>query len=129
MTDQGINLDGVLASIDTLWYPRNVVRVNDYDVRVAKLDGDFVWHVHDDTDEFFLVLDGSLDIGLRTGDGERTVHLERGEVFVVPRGIEHRPTTPGASVLLFEPAGTTNTGDRHGELPEHIRTTTGRSST
>lgn len=129
MTNQPINLDSVLSSIDKLWDPRNVTRVNDYDVRVAKLEGDFVWHVHDDTDEFFLVIDGSLDIGLRTDGDERTVHLDRGDVFVVPRGVEHRPTTPGASILLFEPTGTTNTGDQHDDLPEYIQTTAGRPFT
>lgn len=130
MTHQPISLDHVLASIDKPWDPRNVTKVNDYDVRVAKLDGDFVWHVHDDTDEFFLVIEGSLDIGLHDGDinggGERTVHLDRGDVFVVPRGVEHRPSTPGASILLFEPTGTPNTGDRHDDLPDHIHTTAGR---
>lgn len=127
MSTEPINLTAALTTIDQLWDPRIVVQVNDYDVRIAKLEGDFVWHVHETTDEFFLVLDGSLDIGLREDSGERTVHLERGDVFVVPRGIEHRPTTPGASILLFEPTGTANTGDRHDELPAHVRTTVGRS--
>lgn len=127
MSTEPINLTTALASIDQLWDPRIVVQVNDYDVRIAKLEGDFVWHVHEDTDEFFLVLDGSLDIGLREDSGERTAHLERGDVFVVPRGVEHRPTTPGASILLFEPTGTANTGDRHDDLPAHVQTTVGRA--
>ncbi|HEY9411609.1 MAG TPA: cupin domain-containing protein [Jiangellaceae bacterium] len=127
MTNEPISLDASLASFDDLWSPRIVTQVNDYDVRVAKLEGDFVWHVHDNTDEFFLVLDGVLDIGLREDGAERTVTLNRGDVFVVPRGIEHRPSTTGASILLFEPTGTPNTGDRHDEVPDHITTTVGRA--
>lgn len=127
MTNQPISLDAALASFDDLWSPRIVTQVNDYDVRVAKLEGDFVWHVHENTDEFFLVLDGVLDIGLREDGVERTVTLNRGDVFVVPRGTEHRPSTTGASILLFEPTGTPNTGDRHDEVPGHITTTVGRA--
>nr|WP_216853839.1 cupin domain-containing protein [Phytoactinopolyspora halotolerans] len=108
--------------------PRIVTQVNNYDVRVAKVQGDFVWHVHEDTDEFFLVLDGELTIGLRSADGEESaVHMKRGDVFVVPKGTEHRPSSPaGASILLFEPAGTVNTGDRHEDIPDYITTTVGR---
>ena len=127
MTNEPISLDAALASFDELWDPRIVTQVNDYDVRVAKLEGDFVWHVHEDTDEFFLVLDGVLDIGLREDGVERTVTLDRGDVFVVPRGTEHRPSTTGASILLFEPTGTANTGDRHEAMPDHITTTVGRA--
>lgn len=127
MTNGPISLDAALASFDDLWSPRIVTQVNDYDVRVAKLEGDFVWHVHENTDEFFLVLDGVLDIGLREDGGERTVTLNRGDVFVVPRGTEHRPSTTGASILMFEPTGTANTGDRHDEVPDHITTTVGRA--
>lgn len=127
MTNEPISLDAALASFDDLWSPRIVTQVNDYDVRVAKLEGDFVWHVHENTDEFFLVLDGVLDIGLREDGVERTVTLNRGDVFVVPRGTEHRPSTTGASILMFEPTGTANTGDRHDEVPDHITTTVGRA--
>ncbi|MEM9713892.1 MAG: cupin domain-containing protein, partial [Actinomycetota bacterium] len=89
--------------------------------------GDHVWHVHDDTDEFFLVLDGRFDITLRDADGgERTVELQEGDTFVVPRGTEHRPSSPGGSILMFEPSGTSTTGDRHeAELPDHVDSTTG----
>lgn len=128
MEHEPLNLDAVLSSFDDLWMPRIVTQVNNYDVRVAKLQGDFVWHVHEDTDEFFLVLDGELTIGLRSDDGEESaVHMKRGDVFVVPKGTEHRPSSPaGASILLFEPAGTVNTGDRHDDIPDYITTTTGR---
>ena len=128
MSNEPLDLASALAGFDELWDPRIVARVNDYDVRIAKVAGEFTWHRHDDTDEFFLVLDGELRIGLREERGEREVTLPRGSIFVVPRGVEHRPSaTPGASILMFEPTGTPNTGDRHDELPAHITTTTGRA--
>ncbi|MEI7030231.1 cupin domain-containing protein [Streptomyces pratensis] len=124
-----ISLSEALDSFDALWSPRVVTRVNDYDVRVAKVEGEHVWHVHEDTDEFFLVVEGALDIALRDGaegDGERTVTLEKGAVFVVPRGVWHRPrSTGGASLLLFEPSGTSSVGDAHDEVPAHVDATTG----
>ncbi|HEY9366930.1 cupin domain-containing protein [Streptomyces sp.] len=121
-----VDLARALASFDALWSPRIVTRVNDYDVRVAKVEGEHVWHAHDDTDEFFLVLDGTLNIALREPAGERTVVLPRGAVFTVPRGTEHRPSAPGgASILMFEPSGTLSVGDRHDELPDHVEATTG----
>jgi mannose-6-phosphate isomerase-like protein (cupin superfamily) len=123
-----VNLTDALASFSDTYSPRIVTRVNDYDVRIAHALGDHVWHVHEDTDEFFLVLDGRFDVALRDPDGgERTVELHQGDVFVVPRGTEHRPTSPGGSVLMFEPTGTSSTGDRHeGELPDHVDSTVGQ---
>ena len=119
-----IALDDALASFDALWSPRIVTRVNDYDVRVAKVEGEHVWHVHDDTDEFFLVLDGELHIALR--DPERTVVLAKGAVFTVPRGMFHKPSAPhGARILMFEPSGTLTVGDRHDEVPAHVDATAG----
>jgi len=123
----------VLASFDDLWSPRIVTRVNDYDVRVAKVAGEHVWHRHDNTDEFFLVLSGELGIALRedpgtagTATAERSVLLPTGSVFVVPRGIEHRPfSAEGASILMFEPTGTSTVGDRHDPIPDHVDATTG----
>ncbi|KJK34143.1 cupin [Lentzea aerocolonigenes] len=126
MNSEPISLDKALASFDALWSPRIVTRVNDYDVRVAKVRGEHVWHVHDDTDEFFLVLDGELHIGLREPAGERTVVLDKGSAFTVPRGTFHKPSSAsGARVLLFEPTGTLTTGDRHEEIPDHVDSTTG----
>ncbi|MGI5488760.1 cupin domain-containing protein [Microtetraspora malaysiensis] len=127
MTNMPIDLRAVLAGFDQLWSPRIVTRVNDYDVRVAKVAGEHVWHAHDDTDEFFLVIEGELSIALRdTASGERVVELPQGSVFVVPRGVEHRPFSPhGASILLFEPTGTSSVGDRHDEIPDHVDATTG----
>ncbi|SEF15397.1 cupin domain-containing protein [Jiangella alba] len=130
MSHDAINLDAALASFDDLWSPRIVTRVNDYDVRIAKVAGEFVWHAHDDTDEFFLVLDGELTIGLRPAAApETSVTLHRGDVFVVPRGLQHRPSSAGASILMFEPAGTLNTGDHEGEVPDHITRTIGTALT
>ncbi|MFF4888554.1 cupin domain-containing protein [Micromonospora chersina] len=103
-------------------------KLTDYDVRIAKVAGEHVSHAHDHTDEFFLVLDGELRIALRDGaDGaEREVVLPRGAVFVVPRGVEHLPSAPdGASILMFEPSGTSSVGERHDEVPGHVDATTG----
>ena len=124
-----VNLTAALASFDDVYSPRIVARMNDYDVRVAHALGDHVWHVHEHTDEFFLVLEGQFDVALRDADGtETTVVLRRGDTFVVPRGTEHRPSSPGGSILMFEPTGTSSTGDRHeGELPDHVDSTTGHA--
>lgn len=113
-----------------VYSPRIVGRVNDYDIRVAHVRGEHVWHawhVHDHTDEFFLVVDGRFDIALRSGDRERTVSLHAGDIFVVPKGTEHKPSSPGGSILMFEPSGTLTTGDRHdGDIPAHVESTVGR---
>nr|WP_033261251.1 cupin domain-containing protein [Amycolatopsis vancoresmycina] len=120
-----IDLNEVLASFDAAWSPRIVTRVNDYDIRLARFDGEHVWHVHETTDEFFLVLDGEIEIGLRD-PAERVVTLGRGQVFVVPKGTFHKPSSKaGASVLLVEPAGTLSVGDEHDEVPDHVDVTTG----
>lgn len=128
-TSPPVNLTEALASFTDNYSPRIVARVNDYDVRIAHTLGDHVWHVHNDTDEFFLVLDGRFDVSLRDPDGgERTIELRAGDTFVVPRGTEHRPSSPGGSILMFEPTGTSSTGDRHeGELPDHVDSTVGRN--
>ncbi|MGS2809344.1 cupin domain-containing protein [Nocardia sp. MW-W600-9] len=124
MTDRPTNIDAALATFDTLWSPRILARVNDWDVRLAKVRGEHLWHAHHDTDEFFLVLDGTLDIDLRSPD--RRVTLHRNDTYVVPRGADHRPSSAeGATLLLFEPTGTLTTGDHSGEVPDHITATTG----
>jgi mannose-6-phosphate isomerase-like protein (cupin superfamily) len=131
MDTRPVNLTKALASFDDVYSPRIVARMNDYDVRIAHAKGDHVWHVHDDTDEFFLVLDGQLDIAIRDGDGsETTVVLKTGDTFVVPKGTEHKPSSPGGAVLLFEPSGTATTGDRYeGELPDNVDSTAGHELT
>jgi mannose-6-phosphate isomerase-like protein (cupin superfamily) len=104
-----INIAGKLATFDQHWSPRTVALFNGHDVMVVKVDGEFVWHKHDDTDDFFLVLKGELDIELR----DRTVTLSPGEMYIVPKGVEHRPVARKGEVhlLLIEPSGTPNTGD------------------
>jgi mannose-6-phosphate isomerase-like protein (cupin superfamily) len=122
-----INLSEALASFDDIYSPRIVGRVNDYDLRVAHAKGEHVWHVHEQTDEFFLVIDGQFAIALREPDGqERTVELSAGDIFVVPKGIEHKPSSTGGDILMFEPSGTSTTGDRHdGPIPDYVDSTTG----
>jgi mannose-6-phosphate isomerase-like protein (cupin superfamily) len=127
MTPKTLNIDNALATFDDLWSPRILTRVNDWDVRLAKVKGEYIWHAHADTDELFIVLDGELEIQLRDADGvERSVVLGRNDVFVVPQGTEHRPVSDnGATIMLFEPSGTLTTGDYDGDVPEHIMSTTG----
>jgi len=127
VVDQPINLRNALRTFDEIYSPRIVTRMNDYDVRIAHARGEHVWHVHADTDEFFLVVDGRFDIALRDADGtERTVSLRQGDVFVVPKGTEHKPSSPGGSILMFEPSQTLSTGDWHeGDIPDHVHSTTG----
>jgi mannose-6-phosphate isomerase-like protein (cupin superfamily) len=104
-----VNLPEKFETFSDHWAPRIVARYNDNDIMVVRVEGEFIWHQHDDTDDFFLVLDGELDIELREG----TVTLEPGELFVVPKGVEHRPVARRGEVklLLIEPRGTPNTGD------------------
>ena len=127
MATEPVNVTEALASFTDIYSPRIVARVNDYDVRVAHTDGEHLWHVHDDTDEFFLVLDGQFDVAMRDADGaETTVVLRKGDTFVVPKGTEHKPSSPGGAILMFEPTGTPTTGDRHeGEIPDNVDSTTG----
>ena len=124
-----VNLKEELAKFDQVYSPRIVGRVNDYDIRLAHTKGEHVWHVHDRSDEFFLALDGEFHISLREpGSGERTVVLRKGDIFVVPKGVEHKPSSPGGSIMMFEPAGTVSTGDRYeGDLPEYVDSTAGHA--
>ena len=94
------------------WTPKVVAQMNDYQFKVVKIEGDFVWHSHADTDETFIVLEGALRIDFRDG----AVQLGAGEMFVVPKGIEHKPYAEGeVKLLLVEPCGVLNTGDQGGE--------------
>ena len=108
MSDK-VNLAEKLASFSDHWAPRIVARYNDNEIRLVKVEGEFIWHQHDDTDELFLVIEGALDIELR----DRTVHLKPGEMFVVPRGTAHRPAARSgeAKLLLIDPRDMPNTGD------------------
>lgn len=127
MDARPVSLTDALASFDDIYSPRIVARMNDYDVRVAHVRGEHVWHVHEDTDEFFLVLEGRFDIAVREADGHQTtIILGQGDTFVVPRGTEHKPSSPGGAILMFEPSGTSTTGDRHeGAIPDYVDSTTG----
>lgn len=113
MSIEPVDLDQKLSLFSELWSPKVVALLNDYEVKVVKVRGEFVWHQHDDTDELFLVLHGRLRIDLRDG----SVELGPGQLHVVPRGVEHRPVAEEeAHALLLEPRGVVNTGDAGGEL-------------
>jgi len=108
MKPEPVNLARKLALFDDFWSPKVVASFNGHDVMVVKVKGEFVWHAHRDTDDFFLVLRGRLTIDLSDGP----VSLGPGELFVVPRGVEHRPRAEEETeLLLIEPAGTPNSGD------------------
>jgi mannose-6-phosphate isomerase-like protein (cupin superfamily) len=113
MDYHAINFRDKFAKIDGYWSPRIVARMNDYHLKLAKIQGEFVWHNHAETDEVFIVLDGEMAIEFRDG----TVTLRAGEMYVVPKGVEHKPNAiHECHVLLIEPAGTINTGDAGGAM-------------
>ena len=108
-----INLNEKLAQFSEHWSPKVIAQMNDYHFKLAKFQGEFVWHSHAETDEVFIVLDGEMVIELRDGK----VSLKAGEMFVVAKGVEHRPSAESeCKVMLVEPAGTINTGDVVSEL-------------
>jgi mannose-6-phosphate isomerase-like protein (cupin superfamily) len=112
-----INLAEKLSSFNAHWQPRVVGQFNGHDLMVVKVKGEFVWHQHDDTDDFFLVLQGRITIRLPDGD----VDVGPGEVFVVPKGVQHCPVAQEeAHVLLIEPSGTPNTGDAKTAAPRRV---------
>jgi mannose-6-phosphate isomerase-like protein (cupin superfamily) len=115
--DSAVNLVEKLASFDEVFAPRILGYYNENKVMVGKLKGDFVWHSHPDTDDFFLVLKGRLTIQLR----DRDVEVSEGEMFVVPRGVEHRPKAEEeVHILLIEPKGTPNVGDADAEAAPEV---------
>ncbi len=108
-----INLAEKLAKFSERWSPRVIAEMNDYQFKLVKLQGEFVWHDHKDTDEVFLVVDGEMEIGFR----DRTVTVRAGELLVVPKGVEHiTRAAQECHVLLVEPRGVVNTGDAGGDL-------------
>jgi mannose-6-phosphate isomerase-like protein (cupin superfamily) len=108
-----INFADKFSKFSDLWSPRIIARMNDYHFKLARIRGKFVWHSHPETDEVFIVIKGSMQIHLR---GE-VVQLNAGEMYVVPKGVEHKPTAEQeCHILLIEPAGTLNTGDAGGEM-------------
>ncbi len=113
MNHTAINLAQKLTQFSDHWSPKIVAQMNDYHFKLAKFQGEFVWHSHAETDEVFIVIDGYMCIDFRDG----SVELKAGEMFVVPKGIEHKPVAEQeCHVMLVEPAGTLNTGDAGGDL-------------
>jgi mannose-6-phosphate isomerase-like protein (cupin superfamily) len=111
MTYKAINFQHKLSLFDEQWQPKVIADMNDYQFKVVKLQGDFVWHDHKDTDETFIVIEGELRIDFRDG----AVRVAAGEMFVVPRGVEHKPYAEHeVKMLLIEPRGVLNTGDEGG---------------
>ncbi|MEO6115040.1 MAG: cupin domain-containing protein [Pseudolysinimonas sp.] len=115
-----VSIPAALAQIHEQWQPHRLVSVNDHDVKIAKIAGEFVWHAHPDSDELFLVISGELTIQLR----DRDVVVRPLEVFVVPAGVEHRPVTPDGvetAIVMVEKQGTVNTGDAGGDRTVEMR--------
>jgi mannose-6-phosphate isomerase-like protein (cupin superfamily) len=112
MRYEAINFGRKFASFDEQWQPKVIAEMNDYQFKVVRLQGDFIWHDHQDTDETFIVLDGDLRIDFRDG----AVQVSAGEMFVVPKGVEHKPSAANeVKLLLIEPRGVRNTGHEGGE--------------
>lgn len=112
MDYQAINLEQKFSLFHDLWSPKVITEMNDYQFKIVKVQGDFVWHDHTDTDETFIVLDGNLTIYFRDG----SVEVGKGEMYIVPKGVEHRPYAAElVKILLIEPRGVLNTGQAGGE--------------
>jgi len=112
MKSEVINLNEKLSKVDDYWTPKIIEQMNDYQFKVAKFKGEFTWHDHKDTDEVFYVVQGSMHIEFR----DKTVALKTGEMFVVEKGVEHKPFAEDeCHVMIIEPAGTVNTGDVVGD--------------
>ena len=111
--NQPINLREKLSLFSEHWTPKVIAEMNDYQFKLAKFQGEFVWHNHPDTDEVFIVIDGEMSIEFK----DKTVDLKAGEMFVVPKGVEHKPRADTeCHVMLVEPRGVVNTGDSGGDL-------------
>jgi mannose-6-phosphate isomerase-like protein (cupin superfamily) len=108
-----VNLSEKFALFSEHWTPKIISELNDYQIKIVKLKGDFVWHDHGDTDEFFLVIEGTMFIEFET----ETMELSQGEMYVVPKGVKHRPYAhEECKVMLIEPCGVVNTGEAESEL-------------
>jgi mannose-6-phosphate isomerase-like protein (cupin superfamily) len=113
MKYSSINFKEKFTKFENHWLPRVIAEMNDYQFKLVKVEGEFVWHDHSDTDEVFIVLDGVLDIEFRDGK----VTLESGEMFVVPKGVEHKPVAlKECQVMVIEPKGVVNTGESESGL-------------
>ncbi|MFN7120797.1 MAG: cupin domain-containing protein [Hydrogenophaga sp.] len=116
--EKAIDLQSKLSSFEGHWQPRTVCEYNGHDVMVAKVQGEYAWHAHADTDDFFLVLSGEIEIDL---EGLGTVTIKAGQLYVVPRGVRHRPrAVKEAHILLIEPTGTPNSGDPATAAPRRV---------
>ena len=108
-----INFKEKLAKFNEHWSPKIIAQMNDYHFKLAKIKGEFVWHQHDETDEVFIVIDGEMSIAFHNG----TVDLQKGEMIVVPKGVEHKPMADNeCKIMVIEPAGTLNTGNAGGDM-------------
>lgn len=113
MKSDPINLEKKLDKFSDHWSPKVIAEMNDYQFKLVKVEGEFVWHSHDDADETFIVIDGELTIQFR----DKTVSLKKGDMIVVPRGVEHKPSAETeCQIMIIEPKGVVNTGDAGGEL-------------
>ena len=113
MSSEKINLKEKLSKFSDHWSPKVIAEMNDYQFKLVKIKGDFVWHNHGDTDEFFLVIEGEMKIEFK----DETVILKEGEIFVVPKGVEHKPyAEEECKIMIVEPRGVVNTGNTEGEL-------------
>lgn len=114
-----VNLNEKFGLFSQHWSPKIVARMNDYEFKLVKIQGDFVWHQHEDTDEVFIVLEGQMRIDFRDGP----VHLKAGELLVVPKTVEHKPyAEQECKIMLVEPTGVVNTGNAGGELTAEVET-------
>ena len=113
MNTKVINIADKFSQFTDLWAPKVIARMNDYHFKLARIKGEFIWHSHQETDELFIIMQGEMTIHLR----EQDVKLKEGEMFVVPKGVEHKPIAKQeCQIMVIEPAGTINTGDAGGEM-------------
>jgi mannose-6-phosphate isomerase-like protein (cupin superfamily) len=113
MNIEKINLKEKLSLFSEYWSPKIITELNDYQIKLVKIKDKFVWHNHENTDELFLVIEGNMKIEFK----DKTIHLNEGEMYVVPKGIEHRPYAENeCKIMLIEPKGVINTGKNKGEL-------------
>ena len=113
MKHSPINFNEKFSKFDAQWQPKVIAEMNDYQFKIVRIEGEFVWHDHPDTDEVFIVIEGSLDIEFRAGK----VTLNTGEMYVVPKGVEHRPVaSEECKLMLVEPRGIVNTGNEESSL-------------
>jgi mannose-6-phosphate isomerase-like protein (cupin superfamily) len=108
---QTTSVPGVLSSFTEKWSPRLIAAVNDHHVKVAKIDGAFIWHAHPDSEELFYLLSGKLTMEIQ---GEEPVVMKEGDMYVVPKGVTHKPVAENAVIMMIEKEGTVNTGDQEG---------------